>query len=354
VNVLLIVLAWIIALIFAANIGASGTAATMGAAYGGGAINNRRIAVVLVAIFAILGANLGGGEVVRTMSKALIPSDIVTLQITVIILFSATVTLYFANRIGIPLSTSEVTVGSIVGVGLAVNSVHWKMLGVVILTWVALPFLAFFIAFLLGRFFRPIEQRLHSKHPRAFSKLLTAALIITGCYEAFAAGMNNVANAIGPLVGSGTVSPALAILIGSVFLGMGAIFLGGKVLETNGKKITSLSLLQGTLVSSTSGTLVIIASLFGIPVPLTQATTMAIIGIGTEKCGRLILKNPVVIRIFRVWVASPIFSLLLSMLLVKVIIQGASAYMMPLVIFFIFILYNYHLKQKRLPGQDRI
>ena len=56
------------------------------------------------------------------------------------------------------------------------------------------------------------------------------------------------------------------------FVGLGAILLGGKVLETNGKKITKLSLINGSFVSLTSGTLVIIASLFGIPVPLTQAT----------------------------------------------------------------------------------
>ena len=108
-----------IAFFFAMNIGASGTAAAMGAAYGADAIKNKRIALLLVAISAFLGAVLGGGEVVKTISQGIIPSDILQVEIVVIILFSATFTLFISNLLGIPLSTSEVTVGAIVGVGIA-------------------------------------------------------------------------------------------------------------------------------------------------------------------------------------------------------------------------------------------
>jgi phosphate/sulfate permease len=51
-----------IALFFAMNIGASGTAASMGAAYGSGAVRNKRIAMLLVAVGAFFGAVLGGGD----------------------------------------------------------------------------------------------------------------------------------------------------------------------------------------------------------------------------------------------------------------------------------------------------
>src|SRR5690606_26175741 len=104
-----------IAILFAANIGASGTAAAMGAAYGGGAVRNIRIAVWLAGSFALVGAIIGGSKVVATISGGLIPNALLTLEVTIIILVSACLSLYYANRIGIPLSTSEVTVGSLIG-----------------------------------------------------------------------------------------------------------------------------------------------------------------------------------------------------------------------------------------------
>ncbi|GMA60115.1 hypothetical protein [Alicyclobacillus fastidiosus] len=67
----MLIIAWVIALFFAANIGASGTAASMGAAYGAGAIRRKWMALVLVAAAAFLGAVIGGGSVVKTISGGL-------------------------------------------------------------------------------------------------------------------------------------------------------------------------------------------------------------------------------------------------------------------------------------------
>lgn len=315
------------ALFFAANIGASGTAAAMGAAYGGGALKSRKIAVWLAALFAVLGANFGGSKVVATISKGIIPSNYITLEISIIILLSACLALFMANRLGIPLSTSEVTVGSIVGVGIASHKLYIGMLIFIVSTWLILPFLAFGISYWAGRLSKPVELRSREAFPRFLPKLLSSALILAGCYEAFSAGMNNVANAIGPLVGSGMIDATYGILIGSVFLGIGSITMGERVLETNGKKITQLSLLQGSIVSFTSGSLVIIASLFGVPVPLTQTTTMAIIGVGSEHLGWSLLKKPVVRRIFKIWILSPISSLLVSYSLVQVFIDHSYIFL---------------------------
>lgn len=52
-----------------------------------------------------------------------------------------------------------------------------------------------------------------------------------------------------------------------------------------GKKITELCLIKSIMVSLASGTLVVLASLWGIPVPMTQTTTMAIVGVGCTRGG---------------------------------------------------------------------
>lgn len=313
--------AWIIALFFAANIGASGTAASMGAAYGAGAVSRKWVALAMVAVGAFLGAILGGGSVVKTIGGGIVPSHFVTVEITLLILVSACTSLFVSNLIGIPLSTSEVTVGAVVGAGLAIGHLHVVKLVVIVSVWFVMPFVAMIIAFLLGKLVRLVEHRIPQKG-RGVTRFLVVLLALAGCYEAFSAGMNNVANAIGPLVAAGIVPIHQGIYIGAGFVAIGALVLGGRVLDTNAKKITKLSLLQGSAVSLTSGTLVVIASLYGIPVPQTQATTMAIFGIGRAHVGRDIWRQDIVRRIIRIWIASPVSSLLISYILIQVVVFG--------------------------------
>lgn len=111
------------------------------------------------------------------------------------------------------------------------------------------------------------------------------------------------------------------VLYGGLFVALGALLLGGRVLETNGKKITKLSLLQGTAISGTGGGLVIIASIFGIPVPLTQVTTTAILGIGSVNDGLSVWRKSIVLKILQTWLVSPLLSLVVSFTLVKIFIQ---------------------------------
>ncbi|EGL82779.1 phosphate transporter [Caldalkalibacillus thermarum TA2.A1] len=311
-----------IALFFAMNIGASGAAASMGAVYGAGAIRNKLVALLLVALAVFLGAVLGSGEVVKTIGSGIIPTDILDVPIVLIILVGATSTLFIANLLGIPLSTSEVTVGSIVGIGIAFQALYVSNLLYIVSFWILIPVAAFGVAYGLGKGVLWLEKRYPElKKGGKWRKGLVVLLILTGCLEAFSAGMNNVANAIGPLVGAGLLGTTEAIWLGGAFVALGAVLLGGRVLETNGKRITSLSLLQGSIVSGTGGTLVVIASLLGIPVPLTQATTSAIVGVGTAENGFRLWQKNVIVQIIKVWVVSPILSLVVAYTLVHLILD---------------------------------
>ncbi|HJV47245.1 MAG TPA: inorganic phosphate transporter [Bacillota bacterium] len=309
-----------VALFFAMNIGASGTAASMGAAYGSGVIK-RRPAMILVALCAFAGAVLGGDEVVKTIGNGIIPKEILSVSIVIIILGSATLTLFISNLMGIPLSTSEVTVGAIVGVGVAYESVYIHSLIFIVAFWIAIPIISFLIAYVVGKGILVCQKKWPELEGRGkWAKGLGKILILCGCIEAFSAGMNNVANAVGPLVGANMITTGQGIWVGSFFLALGAIFLGGKVLETNGKKITRLSLLQGSTVSATGGSLVIIASIFGVPVPLTQVTTAAILGVGTAENGLRLWQKEVIRKIMKVWIVSPISSLVVSYTLVNLVL----------------------------------
>ncbi|WP_438449292.1 inorganic phosphate transporter [Gorillibacterium sp. sgz5001074] len=307
-----------IALFFAMNIGASGAAASMGVAYGSGAIKSKRTALLLVAVGVFLGAYLGGGEVVKTLGSGIIPKELLNVKLVIIILSSATFTLFFANLLGIPLSTSEVTVGAVVGVGVAYEKVLAGKLLTIVSFWIIIPLVAFGLAWGMGYGIRALERRdSRWKGEGAWKKWLMLLVAAAGFVEAFSAGMNNVANAVGPLVGAGMMSAGYGVFWGGLFVSAGAILMGGRVLETNGKKIINMSLLQGTCISSTGGALVIISSLFGIPVPLTQITTTAILAIGTVDHGFKLWQKGVVAKILKVWLVSPLVSLVVSFTLVK-------------------------------------
>ena len=279
-------LAGIVALFFAMNIGASGAAASISVAYGSGAIASRKKALVLCGIAIFLGAVIGGSEVAKTIGSGIIPQDLLTAKVVLIILSAAAISLFIANLLGIPLSTSEITVGSIVGVGIAQQALYINNILIIAAFWVIVPVVAFTMAFIFGKIITKVERKYPQLQEKKAQKVLTVFVIIVGFLEAFSAGMNNVANAIGPLVGANLISMNTGILLGGFFIALGAMFLGGNVLQTNAKKITRFSLLEGGTISGTGSLLVITASIFGLPVPLTQVTSTAIMGIGVAKKGK--------------------------------------------------------------------
>jgi sulfate permease len=316
---LLTIIAITIGLFFAINIGASGAAASMGIAYGAGVVK-KRLALLLCAIAVFFGAWLGGGEVVKTIGSGIVPSSTFTIPIALIVLTSAALALFLANLFGIPLSTSEVAVGSVVGAGIVYQSVFASKLVWIMVFWLLTPFAAFVIAIGASYLLKNKSLKKWMQAPKAVP-FLSALVVFMGLFEAFSAGMNNVANAVGPLVGAQIMTTGNGIFWGGLFVAGGALLLGHRVLETNGKKITTLRLEEGCVISGTGATIVTVASMFGIPVPLTQITTSSIIGMGFAKHGKSVLKKGIVVQLLTVWIVSPVLSMVLSYTLIQLIIE---------------------------------
>lgn len=308
-----------VGLFFAMNIGASGAAASMGIAYGAGVVKKGQ-ALMLCSIAVFLGAWLGGGEVVKTIGSGIVPNSTFTESIALIIVASAALSLFLANIFGIPLSTSEVAVGSVVGAGMVYQSVFLGNLVWIMFFWLLTPIAAFFIAILASALLKNKRLKRWMGVPKAVP-FLSVLVVFMGLFEAFSAGMNNVANAVGPLVGANILSTGNGIFWGGLFVALGALLLGQRVLETNGKKITTLKLEEGCVISGTGASIVTVASLFGIPVPLTQITTSSIIGIAFAKHGKAVLKKDIVVQMLTVWLVSPVLSMVLSYTLIQLIVE---------------------------------
>ncbi|WP_428908303.1 anion permease [Niallia sp. Krafla_26] len=314
--------AGLVALFFAMNIGASGAAAAVSVAYGSGAIKTRRRALFLCAIAIFLGAVIGGSEVVETIGTGIIPQTLLTAKVVLIILVSAAISLFIANLLGIPLSTSEITVGAVVGVGIAEQALYVNNILWIASFWVIIPVVGFTLAFIFGKLITLLNHKYPQLKEKKAQRILAVFVIIVGFFEAFSAGMNNVGNAVGPLVGANLISMTTGTIVGGIFISAGVLFMGGRVLQTNAKKITRFSLLEGGTISSIGASLVMIASIFGLPVPLTQVTSTAIMGIGVSKKGKNQVNKRVVSKIVKVWLVSPVFSLVISYGLMKLFIDS--------------------------------
>lgn len=313
--------ACVVALFFALNIGASGAAASISIPYGSGALSSRKIALLVCGAAIFLGAVLGGSEVVKTIGSNIIPQTYLTAKISLIILSAAAVALFIANLLSIPLSTSEITVGAVVGVGVAKHALYINNILVIISFWFLVPAIGFTFGVLFGKLIQKLEKKYPQLSSGKANKILSLFVIMIGFFESFSAGMNNVANTAGPIVGAGIVSTKTGIWVGGLFIAIGVILLGKGVLQTNAKKITHFSLLEGGAISGTGATLVILASIFGLPVPLTQVTSTAIMGLGVAQKGKELFKTKVISKIVKVWLVSPVLSLVISFGFVKIFVD---------------------------------
>lgn len=311
------ILALILAIFFAITMGGSNICPAFAVSYGTGVIGRKR-AALLFGFFVLLGAYIAGGNVVKTISGGIVPQHFIDIKVTCIILLSASLSLFIANILKVPVSTSSVTVFSLIGVGLYFKELYIQTLLRIFSFWLILPFLAYLFTYLLGRFILPLENSTLIKRQERSMKFF---LIGTGCYMAFALGSNNVANAAGPLVASKILSLKASFLLIAPFFGLGGLLFKGN-LDTVGKEITTLGVLGGTLIGIVIGSMLLLASIFGIPEPMVMMDALSIMGIGSVNHGhRILIEHLVIRKIFTLWIVSPLLSLSVSYLLVRLILD---------------------------------
>ncbi len=302
---------------FALNMGASGIAPAFAAAYGAKAIK-RKGALILFGLFVVAGALVLGRNVSVTLGKSLLPNEILNFDTAFLIMVSAALSLFLANLLSIPQSTSQVTVGAIVGAGLYYSRLNTHTIFFKILPlWVLLPLLSYALTFFLYRIIYPPKHNNLHLYEKLFAheKKLKLTTLAVSCYVAFAIGSNNVANAVGPLFGAGIIGVFLGLLLISPVFGIGAAVLGIGPLETAGREIVPLGIFSGTLVSFVTATLLIFASTIGIPQSLVQLNLCSLFAVSSLKNGH---KNTLGLYItkktFFIWVITPLLSTGLSYL----------------------------------------
>ncbi|WP_417567197.1 inorganic phosphate transporter [Marinobacter sp.] len=145
------------------------------------------------------------------------------------------------------------------------------------------------------------------------SMLLMAAAVIGG-YMAINIGANDVANNVGPAVGSGALSLGAAIVVAAIFEAGGAVIAGGDVVSTiKGGIIDPTSLEDGRAfvwlmtAALLAGALWLnLATWMGAPVSTTHSIVGGVLGAGIAAGGWGIADWAVMGKIAASWVISPV------------------------------------------------
>ena len=134
-------------------------------------------------------------------------------------------------------------------------------------------------------------------------------------YMAWAIGANDVANAMGTSVGSGALTVGGAIIVAAVLEFAGAFLAGRHVTDTVRKGMLDLSmmtreqLVYGMLGSlAAAGTLLVVATRFGLPISTTHSIVGAIVGFGAIAVGLDAVKWGKIAQIVLSWVTSPLLA----------------------------------------------
>ncbi len=156
--------------------------------------------------------------------------------------------------------------------------------------------------------------------------------VMTSCYVAFGTGANDVANAMGPLAGiyyiyaTGMVAekapvPIELLAFGGAMICVGIWTWGYRVIETMGSKITELTSVRGFTVEFSAATVILVASMMGLPVSTTHAAVGAFVGVGLARGLQGLLDLRTLARIMVYWVITvPIAAITAAIIYIALIL----------------------------------
>ncbi len=269
-------------------------------------------AVLLSGFFNLMGAFITT-EVAKTIGKGVILPNMISQELLIFSLIGAISWIYLSTKLGIPISVTHSLVGGLLGAGIVgygfsviiysgiikilVGMILAPVLGflggailILILVWTIKIFSPNIAAFKLNQKFR-------------FGQIFTTIAV------AITHGMNDTQNAMGvitiSLIAGGFLSefnvPLWVILGSGIFMCLGTIYGGQRIIKTVGRKIYKVKPVHGISAELSSSILIFACSIFGIPVSTTQVTTAGVTGTGTVERKQMV-KWREIIKIFFTWI----------------------------------------------------
>ena len=314
------------------SLGANDAANVFGTAVGSRMVRFTTAALIC-GVFVVLGAFVSGTGAAQTLGKL---GAVNALGGSFMAALAAGLTVYWMTKLGLPVSTSQAIIGSIIGWNLFSDSyTDISSLLKILSTWIICPLLSGVIAALLFTLAKIFVRKTGVGLIRmdGYTRL---ALILAGAFGAYSLGANNIANVMGVFVPVApfpdlqfgqdfSVSSAQQLfLVGGLAIAVGVFTYSKRVMMTVGSELMTLTPLAAWVaVMSHSIVLFLFASerleqllanmslptIPLVPVSSSQAVVGAVIGIGMLQGGREI-QWPRIYGIVRGWVITPVISCL--------------------------------------------
>lgn len=296
------------------GIGANDSANIFGTAVATNVIRFRT-AIILIAIFVIVGSMVEGPDLYENMTFSQESSSNLALAATL----AAAITVTIVTFLSIPTSTSQAAIGAFMGIAIAsagIAAVEWSKFIKMLICWIVNPIACIILCIILLKVIGTlISKTVESQMTR--ERIYKFGLIIFGCYGAYALGANNVVVTTAPYYHAGIFGPAgresafWAATVGGISIAIGALTYSRRVMATIGKKITPLSPFSALIVVMTHSLALHFFTWLKIPVSSSQAVVGAVIGVGIYHGAKTINKKTMA-KIFAGWLITPLIAGLLS------------------------------------------
>ncbi len=249
-------------------------------------------AVVWAAFFNLAAVFFIGDQVAKTVGTGIIHIDVIDNYLVLSALIGAIVWNLLTWWLGLPSSSSHALIGGLIGAGLVKG-------GTEVLVWSGILKTTAFIVIsptvgmILGLVMMILVLNLsNNKSVRRADTIFRRLQLFSAAVYSLSHGMNDAQKTMGiitmVLFSTGYLSgsfhvPWWVVILSYLFIAMGTMSGGWRIVKTMGSKITKLAPMGGFCAETAAAISIIGATIGGIPVSTTHTITGAIVGVGATK-----------------------------------------------------------------------
>ncbi len=294
------------------SLGANDAGNIISTAVGSRTISYKKAIWVFIICLAI-GAVFFSGEVIKTVSSGIVPSEVIGMNQATIALFVAAGWVHFATWKKWPVSISQSVVSAVLGVGIVeslrvgVNLIFWEKVLILAGVWLFSPVIGFLVGWILFKvvhgfvrhrhlyfkdtlhdlFTDPIETvgEIVSGELRRREKVFKGILLFSAGYMALALGSSTVAATTGLLwSGFGGIEVDFDLL-GALKIGvlvaviLGIVTFGKRLIDFMGNRLVKLNALRGGIIQFATASVILGCALMGYPVSSTGVFVGSFLGV---------------------------------------------------------------------------
>ena len=250
-------------------------------------------AVVMAGSLNLVGA-LTGVAVAKTVGNGIVDAKVVTQDLVVAALLAAIIWDLITWWFGLPTSSSHALIFSIIGASVAIHGFDVVIVPGLEKTSFGIvysPAVAFLVGYLimLGLYWL-LRNASFGGVQRLFGRLQ----ILSSAYMAYSHGGNDGQKTMGVIAlalaaygvvptGDAFYIPDWVKILCAIAIAIGTATGGWRIMKTMGTRITTLTPVQGFAAETTAGTVIELATRFGIPISTTHAISGAILGVGSTR-----------------------------------------------------------------------